>query len=313
MSGLEILKTGPQVVLEDLGRPGLAAIGVSRSGAADFGAYLLGGRLVGHSFDRELGHGLAGGFAEGGPGPAALEVLLGGLVARAHGDMTVAVTGAPAEPTIDGRKVDEDSPVRMHDGEVLMLGVPDHGLRTYLSVRGGFDVPKVLGSRSRDTLAKIGPIVEAGTFLPIGATSGEPQPYVDHVILRPPPTEVVELEVLPGPRRDWLDEPGKLATTTWTVSLKSNRVGLRLSGTPLVRRPDLVGVELKSEGTVRGTIQVPPNGEPVIFLADHPVTGGYPAVGVLTRDSVNRAAQIRPGQEVRLRMVRKESGSTVSP
>nr|WP_218880827.1 biotin-dependent carboxyltransferase family protein [Kineosphaera limosa] len=311
---MEVIKTGPQVVLEDLGRPGLASIGVSRSGAADFASYLLGGRLVGHSFDRELGHGLAGGFAEGGPGPAALEVLLGGLVARAHGDLTIALTGAPTGPTIDGRRIDEDAPVRMHDGEVLSLGVPEQGLRTYVSVRGGFDVEPVLGSRSRDTLSGIGPVVEPGTFLPVGQTNSEPQPFVDHVTLAPPTGDLVDLEVLPGPRGDWLDDLGKLASTYWTASLRSNRVGLRLTGPALKRRPDRVGVELPSEGAVRGTIQVPHGGEPVIFLADHPVTGGYPAVGVLTRDSVNRAAQIRPGQEVKLRFVTKDTtGGTVSP
>jgi len=137
---LEVLATGPLVLVEDDGRPGLAAVGVGRSGAADRGSYRLGARLVGH-----------------GPGRAALEVLLGGLSLRAHGRVTVALTGAPTPVTVDGRPAGHASLVEVPDGATLTLGMPVTGLRTYLTVRGGVDVPPVLGSRSTDTLSQLGP------------------------------------------------------------------------------------------------------------------------------------------------------------
>ena len=141
-ASLEVLATGPLVLVEDAGRPGLAAVGVGRSGAADRGSYRLGARLIGHPEDR-----------------AALEVLLGGLVVRAHGRATVAVTGAPAPTTVDGRPVAHASLVDVPDGSVLSLGMPSSGLRTYLTGRGGIDVPAVLGSRSK-LCASSSPTVE---------------------------------------------------------------------------------------------------------------------------------------------------------
>ncbi len=305
MRGLEVLRTGPQALLQDLGRPGLAAIGVGRSGAADRGAYLLGGRLLGHDFHAALHESLGAERLD--TGPAALELLLGGFDARVHGDFTMAITGAPAPTTVDGRRVDGSAPVRLHDGETVRVGTPARGLRTYLSVRGGFEVEQVLGSRSRDTLAGLGPQVADGSFLPVGQSRGEALPYVDLAIVAPPPADEIELEVMPGPRGDWLADLGRLATTRWEVSDRSDRVGVRLVGEPLQRRPELVGIELPTEGVVRGTVQVPPSGEPVLFLADHPVTGGYPGVGVLTFDSADRAAQARPGQHIRLTLVDRPS------
>ncbi len=295
MSGLHVRRTGALTLVQDLGRPGLAAQGVSRSGAADMSSYLLGGRVLGHDFDNDHP-------GVGACGPAALEVLLGGFEARADGDLTVAITGAPAPAFIDGRRVHANGPVRLHDGQVLRLGRPATGLRTYVSVRGGFDVEPVLGSRSRDTLAGIGPEVTDGSYLPVGRAPSDPQPVVDQVAVVLPHPEVLELEVAPGPRGAWLADLPSLNMATWEVSERSDRVGVRLHGEPLERTPELVGVELPSEGVVRGAVQVPAGGQPVLFLADHPVTGGYPVVGVLTAAAVDLAAQAVPGQRVRLHL-----------
>jgi allophanate hydrolase subunit 2 len=118
---------------------------------------------------------------------------------------------------------------------------------------------------------------------------------------QPPPAEgEVVLELDPGPRADWCDLT-ELESGTWSVSSRSNRVGIRLEGRQIHRKSMYADRELPSEGLVPGAVQVPPGGEPVVFLADHPVTGGYPVVAVLTTASVSRAAQLRPGQAVRLR------------
>jgi allophanate hydrolase subunit 2 len=104
------------------------------------------------------------------------------------------------------------------------------------------------------------------------------------------------LRAVPGPRADFLADPQELFRTTWTASARSDRVGMRLEGGRLERNGP---GELPSEGMVRGAIQVPPGGEPVLFLADHPVTGGYPVAAVVVDRDVDRAAQVRPGQSVR--------------
>ena len=285
---LEVLATGPLVLVEDAGRPGLAAVGVGRSGVADRTAHRLGARLVGHPQDR-----------------AALEVLLGGLVVRARGRVTVAVTGAPAPVTLDGRVVAHAALVDVPDGATLSLGMPVTGLRTYLTVRGGIDVPPVLGSRSTDTFSGLGPApVQVGDVLPVGVP-GADFPTVDHAAYSPDnPEGATVLEVLSGPRAHWVGGwatgLGGLLDVDRQVSGDSDRVGLRLSGSPVQRAAPWLDVELPSEGVVRGAVQVPPGGEPVVFLADHPVTGGYPVVGVLTASACDRAAQLRPGETVRL-------------
>jgi biotin-dependent carboxylase-like uncharacterized protein len=285
---LEVLATGPLLLVEDAGRLGLAAVGVGRSGAADRTAHRLGARLVGHPEDR-----------------AALEVLLGGLTVRARGRLTVAVTGAPAPASVDGRPVAHATLFDLPDGATLTLGMPATGLRSYLTVRGGIDVPPVLGSRSTDTLSGVGPPpVRVGDVLPVGEP-GRDFPTVDHAAQpaqRDDATTV--LEVLPGPRAAWVggwaSGLGGLLGVDRVVSGDSDRVGLRLGGAPVQRDDRWVDAELPSEGMVRGAIQVPPGGEPVVFLADHPVTGGYPVVGVLTASGCDRAAQLRPGETVRL-------------
>jgi biotin-dependent carboxylase-like uncharacterized protein len=284
-AALEVLATGPLVLVEDAGRPGLAAVGVGRSGAADRGAYRLGNRLVGQGSDR-----------------ASLEVLLGGLVVRAKGRVTVALSGAPAPASVDDRPVPHTAVVELADGAELHLGTPPSGLRTYLAVRGGIDVAPVLGSRSTDTLSGVGPPpVTRGDVLPVGEPPSS-FPITDHVALRAVASadRAADLAVLPGPRSAWVGSVEPLTAREWVVGRDSDRIGLRLSGSRVERAIAFRDIELPTEGMVRGAVQLPPGGEPVVFLADHPVTGGYPVVAVLTDDAADRAAQLRPGDRVRL-------------
>jgi biotin-dependent carboxylase-like uncharacterized protein len=286
---LQVLETGPLTLVQDLGRPGLAALGVGRSGAADRGAFRLGARLLAQDYTS-----------------AALEVTFGGLVVRASGDLMLALTGAPAPATLDDRDVAFRSPLFLQDGGTLRIGTPAVGLRTYVSVRGGVDVPAVLGSRATDTLSGIGPQpVKAGDLLPVGAPP-HAFPIVDHAPAPRPPAGPLMLHALAGPREGWLAEPAALTEVTWSVSSRSDRVGIRLEGPALQRHPGYAGRELPSEGVVRGAIQVPAGGEPVLFLVDHPVTGGYPVVAVVREDDVDVAAQAVPGQAVRIVLVKSE-------
>ncbi len=281
---LEVVEVGPLALVQDLGRPGHAAVGVPRSGAADRAALCLANRLVANDDE----------------GAAAIEVLLGGLALRAHGLRTVALAGAPAPATVDGTPVAHHSVVTLRPGQTLALGPPPTGLRTYLAVRGGLTVDDVLGSVAGDTLSGLGPApLQPGDVLAVGPEPEHPW-LLDLAPVAPPTGGTVTLRAIPGPRADWVADPTALTRTTWTVSSRSDRVGMRLEGQAL-RRTDRR--ELPSEGMVRGAIQVPPGGEPVVFLADHPVTGGYPVVAVVVDADVDRAAQVRPGQSVRFRTV----------
>ncbi|WP_219413010.1 biotin-dependent carboxyltransferase family protein [Pseudonocardia nigra] len=280
---LHVLATGALALVEDLGRPGLAASGVGRSGAADRAALRLANRLVANP-----------------EGAAGIEVVFGGLAVRAGGLLTVALAGAPAPADVDGTPVGHHAVLTLRPGQVLRLGVPPTGLRTYLAVRGGIAVDPVLGSRSTDVLAGLGPPKLApGQVLPVGPEPAD-FPLVDVAPVACPPGGVVTLRAIAGPRADRLADPCALARTTWTASSRSDRVGMRLEGGRLERAGD---GELPSEGMVRGAIQVPPGGEPVLFLADHPVTGGYPVAAVVLDAEVDRAAQVRPGQSVRFVLV----------
>jgi biotin-dependent carboxylase-like uncharacterized protein len=284
MAALEVLGTGGPALVQDDGRVGHMSVGVGRAGAVDRGAYALANRIVGNL-----------------PGQAAIEVTLGGLRVRALTDLYAALTGAPSAARVDGRPVAHCALLSLRAGSELVLGLPETGLRTYLAVRGGVDVAPVLGSRSTDTMSGLGPPpLAAGMVLPLGEACG-PLPRIDHAPVATPERDEVTVRVTPGPRHDWFADPHELGTITWAVSERSDRVGVRLVGGSVERHPDVVGVELPSEGMVRGAIQVPPNGEPVILLADHPVTGGYPVIGVVRTPDIDRVAQLVPGQPVRLR------------
>lgn len=276
---IEVMRAGPLTTIQDLGRPGHAHLGVGRSGAVDRPSLRLANRLVGNV-----------------EGAAALELTFGGLVLRATRAVTVALTGAPCDAVVGGRARDLFAPLALAAGDVLEIGMPSRGVRTYLAVRGGIDCDPVLGSRATDLLSHLGPEpLRGGDELTVGRPDGD-VPGVDVAPVRRLPDEPV-LRVVPGPRADWFmpEALTLLGRTSYEVTPSSDRVGVRLDGPPLER--SRTG-ELPSEGMVEGAVQVPPDGHPVVFLADHPVTGGYPVIAVVHPDDVAVAAQLRPGQPV---------------
>ncbi|HYH25714.1 MAG TPA: biotin-dependent carboxyltransferase family protein [Blastococcus sp.] len=273
-----VLDTGPLTTVQDEGRPGQAALGIGRSGACDRASARLANRLVGNGQDA-----------------AVLEVTFGGLALRAHADLVVVTTGARCPAAFA-----HNAPALLRAGAVLRLGMPAGGLRTYVAIRGGFAVAPVLGSRSTDVLSGLGPpVVQAGDVLPVGRPELG-MPGIDLAPVADPGAGELSVRVLPGPRRDWFADTAWATLTgqPYTVTSESNRIGLRLDGPALERRRT---DELPSEGMVRGALQIPPSGRPVLFLADHPVTGGYPVVGYVADDDVDLCAQLRPGQTVRFR------------
>ncbi|WP_225725731.1 MULTISPECIES: biotin-dependent carboxyltransferase family protein [unclassified Nocardia] len=277
-------QVGPLATIQDLGRPGWFDSGVGPAGAADRGSLRLANRLVGNPEEF-----------------AGIEVLLGGLALRAERHVTVAVTGAQAQASIDGTPVGHASVLELAEGQVLRLALSASGLRSYVAVRGGIDVAPVLGSRSRDTLSGLGPEpLRPGVRLPVGPPP-RTMPIVEFAPVPAPSMEPLIIGAYLGPRDDWFADAATLFAGRWVVSTDTDRIGARLdrrSGPPLRRAID---AELPTEGMALGSIQVPPSGQPVIFLADHPITGGYPVIAVVADADIDAVAQARPGRIIEFR------------
>lgn len=264
---LEILESTGLATIQDLGRPGHAHLGVPPSGALDPAALMLANRLVGNP-----------------PGAAGIEIV-GRLRLRATRLVTVALTGAPG-PASGPLYV----PVPVRE---LTIGYAQRGIRRYLAVAGGIAVEPVLGSRSADTLSGLGPApLKAGDVLPLGQPA---DPSVVDFVPQSVPPEEIELGITFGPRDDLFDDPAALLRWAYHLGVM-DRIGARLEG-PALSRADL----RESEPVVTGAIQVPPDGRPLIFLNDHPTTGGYPVIGVIDGVDVPKLAQARSGTPVRFR------------
>ncbi|GIF65268.1 allophanate hydrolase [Asanoa ishikariensis] len=273
---LEVVRAGALTTVQDLGRPGYAHLGVPRSGALDAPALRRANALAGND-----------------PGAAGLETTLTGCAFRLPSGGVIAVTGATALVRVDGVPADPSAPVPVPAGGLVDVGRATVGVRSYVAVAGGLAVPPVLGSRATDTLSGLGPArVRDGDRLPLGPVVSDPGTAA-------PPAALggsVRLPVRLGPRDGWFTTAAveTLLTTAYTVSPHSNRVGARLAGAALTRAD---ARELPSEGVVLGAVQVPADGQPLVFLADHPTTGGYPVIAVVT--DVTALAQARPGSTVR--------------
>nr|WSX73125.1 biotin-dependent carboxyltransferase family protein [Streptomyces sp. NBC_00899]WSX80809.1 biotin-dependent carboxyltransferase family protein [Streptomyces sp. NBC_00899] len=289
---LRVVRAGALTTVQDVGRAGFAHLGVPRSGALDLPAHRLANRLVGN-----------------GERAAGLETTVSGCALRPSRTVAVAVTGAGCPVRIDGRPAAWGAPLVVPGGAVLDVGPATVGLRSYVAVAGGLAVDAVLGSRATDLLSGLGPAPLAdGDELPVGSERGR-SAAADVLPYGSVGAELV-LPFLPGPRDDWF-APGSLdalVTGGYSVSPASNRIGLRVLG-PALRRAAGRDGELPSEGMVPGAVQVPPDGRPVVFLADHPTTGGYPVIGVVPEESLPAAAQSVPG--TRIRFVALRSGRPV--
>lgn len=290
---VRVLKPGLLSTLQDAGRPGHAAIGVGRAGAMDGPAWRLANALVGNCC-----------------GEAALECTLLGPTLRFDHAAWIALTGAPIQADIGAFELPPWTACHVPAGSVLQLGGMATGCRSYLAVRGGFDVAPVLGSRSTDLHARLGHAagrtLQAGDMLPIGHASVahgqgatdtvqvlswrlDPQPWFDFT-----PTPIT---LLHGSHWAQLDHASqeRLYDTGFSISKDSNRTASRLDGQTLCLRAPL---QLISEATLPGTVQLPPSGQPIVLMAEAPVTGGYPRIGQVAAVDLPRLAQRRPGDAV---------------
>ncbi|WP_192363693.1 carboxyltransferase domain-containing protein [Mesorhizobium mediterraneum] len=291
--GLLVTRADRPALYQDLGRHGQAGQGVSQSGALAHTSLIEANLCVGNPRNA-----------------AAIEIAYGGFAMKADRPVTLAVAGAPAPMTIrtaDGRSLRAlvGQPFALDAGDELTLEFPPEGTRSYLALRGGFAVEPILGSTATDTLAKVGPepIMTGDILVPANDAASAVDPWRPVPAVLPKAGDIVTLDVVLGPRTDWFTDHGlsTLLTQKWQVTADTSRVGARLAGTQPLERSDTT--ELPSEGTPLGAIQVPPSGQPVLFLADHPLTGGYPVIAVVARHHLDLASQIPIGANIRFNAI----------
>jgi biotin-dependent carboxylase-like uncharacterized protein len=280
---IEIVRTGMQATIQDLGRSGYGHLGVPAAGAMDPLSLRTANHLVGN-----------------GDCAAGIEFLMGRFIVRFVGQHAFCVSGAPVDPRLDGRPVAADAWHLGRPGQILEATRPDFGMRTYLAVAGGIEVPPILGSRSTDTLSGLGPDpLRPGDVLDIGRAL-RTAPFVDAPSLSAAsPNRLVSVSYRWGPREDRFTPAAReaLRTSSWQITHRTDRIGVRLQGPTLSYQ---IQAELPTEGLALGSIQVPPSGQPIIHLANHPPTGGYPVIGVIAGPDVARVAQCTPGTRLRL-------------
>jgi antagonist of KipI len=285
---ITVLKPGLLTTVQDAGRPGHRASGMPVAGAMDRLAFALANRMAGND-----------------PGAAVLEFTLVGGAFRFEEDATVALAGAPMPASLDGRPVESGVPLSVPAGSTLTLGVAPRGVRTCLAVRGGIDVPLLLGSRSTYLRASFGGFegraLRAGDRLPVGPpprippTEAGPSRALPAL---PAPGEAIALRVIQGPQDDRFAPDGleTLLASTWKVTTLNDRMGYRLEGPP-VRLLD--GADIVTDGVVPGAVQVSGDGKPTVLMLDCQTTGGYAKPFTVIGPDLRLLAQARAGDGVR--------------
>lgn len=283
-----------QMLMQDEGRFNQSKIGVGSAGALDLASMHLANRIVGNPINT-----------------AVIELLNGGLKAKVQAAVILAVTGAISNirvKFVDGQTADFAScqPIALDVGDEFHIQTPTAGLRNYLSIRGGFALKPVLNSYSFDSLAVLGPApLKVGNVLYQGNATTSNISHETAPTHLPIAGETVELDIVMGPRTDWFEPNSvdRLCQQLWLVTNESNRVGLRLAGVmPLVR---CISHELESEATAIGALQIPPSGQPVLFMNDHPLTGGYPVIASVAKHHWDLLAQIPVGCQIKFNKIKE--------
>ncbi len=291
--------------VQDQGRFRLADLGISPGGAADLVAHSIGQKLVGNTISA-----------------ASLEVIAGRSLIRFEKDTWVAVTGAAVDPKIDGLPIKMWTALPVCAGQMLELNEPATGFRSYVSVHGGIGGPLLLNSRGSHTTtgfggpfgAKYKPL-EPLDSLPAGSCS-EMKPTFRRANSKLAEfySEFSVLRIIPGLQFTWFDalSVSRLEESEFTVTSDIDRSGVRLSGSPIPRKPEFSSLELVSEGVTQGSIQITSNGQPVFLYCEHPITGGYPKIATVIRADLFKLGQLHPGAKIRFQWVSVDEAWTAN-
>ncbi|MFC0560253.1 5-oxoprolinase subunit C family protein [Halalkalibacter alkalisediminis] len=303
---MKILRPGLLTSIQDLGRVGYQKYGVIMSGAMDPYALRVANLLVGND-----------------EGEAALEITLTGPSLKIEQDILIAITGGELSPTIENKPIPLWKPVYVKKGSVLQFGPCISGCRTYLAIAGGIDVEEVMGSCSTYLRAGIGGFhgraLEVGDVLEFRAPSERSLLLIQQLLEKSddlfstttwsvskeffvPDKKNNTIRVILGSHYEHFTKESKRVffEQAFTVTPQSDRMGYRLSGDPLELTHSF---EMISEAVSLGTIQVPPDGNPIILLADRQTTGGYPRIGQVASVDISLLAQVKPGERIQFKEV----------
>lgn len=284
---LTILSPGPLTTVQDSGRFGALGKGFSPGGAMDMDAMTVANLLVGNA-----------------PGVGVLEMTMLGITARFDCETVIALTGADMSARLNDRPIARYASVAVHPGDVLTMGAASRGMRAYLAVTGGFDLPLVMGSVSTNLKCALGGFqgrkLKTGDELPLNQSGA---PFLPRQVSPPEDyPDCISLRVLLGPQDDAFTQKGidTFLGCEYTVTDKADRMGIRLSGEIIESKN---GVDILSDGIAAGSVQIPASGTPIIMMADRQTTGGYAKIATVISADLSRAAQARPGTRIRFARV----------
>jgi biotin-dependent carboxylase-like uncharacterized protein len=286
---IHVLDAGPQTTIQDAGRSGHMRYGIPPSGPVDRRSFVLANRLVGNP-----------------DGVAALEFTLIGPRLRAETPCTIAVTGADAPLTLNDAAASPWTTLTLAAGDVVRIGAARAGVRGYVAVAGGIDVPPVLGSRSTYLRGRMGGVhgrpVARDDRLPLGAAPAAPRHRTVPPEARPQWGGEPVLRVVLGPQADRFTDEGIAAFLggSYEVLPQSDRMGARLRGARIAHAR---GHDIISDGIALGAVQVPGDGQPIVLLVDRQSTGGYTKIATVCSFDIARVGQAKPGQRLRFTAV----------
>jgi len=287
----KVINPGIQTTFQDLGRPGLMKYGLPPSGAMDLRAFAIGNLLLRNSENA-----------------AALETAVQGLKLQALTRVTIAITGADLDPWLNDQPAHQWTAFAMKEGDVLHFKKRKKGLRAYVAVQGGFDVPEVLGSRSTYVRGRIGAILREGeTLSTYTFDSGASESVLNlPQECRPDLNRTEPIRLIMGPQEDYFTPRGiaTLLNSTYRISPQSDRQAFRTEGPAIeiAKGPGII-----TDPIPPGSVQVPGDGKPIIMLRDAQVTGGYAKIAIVARVDMDRLGQMMPGDEIRFRRISRQT------
>jgi len=287
-----VVKAGWLTTVQDLARYGFQQYGVPVSGAMDRYSHIVANRLIGNR-DHD----------------AALEITLKGPELLFEQDSVIAVAGADLTPSVNGIGIPLWTSLLVEAGNRLTFRARRSGARCYLAVAGGIDVPVVIGSRSTHLSSHTGGVNGRALAERDVLVGGVPFPHHRTTIgrslqekLRPIYSTAVTLRILPGPQRSSFSEQALavLTSSPYQLSSQSDRMGYRLEGPKLAHKGSRRWI---SDGTAMGALQIPPDGQPILLMADRQTTGGYPKIAVVISADLHKAGQLMPGEMVSFTLI----------
>ncbi|MGN1419516.1 MAG: biotin-dependent carboxyltransferase family protein [Acutalibacteraceae bacterium] len=291
---MKILSPGLLTTVQDEGRFGYMSSGFSPNGAMDTVSLKTANILAGNA-----------------PGEGALEMTMMGITAQFDGDAVIALTGADMEPMLDGEEMPMYAAVAVKKGSKLVMKAAKKGMRAYLAVAGGFDLPYVLGSMSTNLKCSVGGFegrkLKAGDEIPLRQSTTLSLIGRRKIKNETKYPSEITLRVMLGPQDDYFTEKGleTFLGTTYIVTDKSDRMGIRLDGEKIESKN---GVDIISDGIVTGSVQIPASGTPIIMMADRQTTGGYAKAATVISADLPIIAQARPGTKIHFSAVSAKEG-----